>query len=379
MKKNVMFELRNLLVAFLSLSILFGCDSQPSSRVVTQMRNITNVSVLTELPEPADYATGTANSSVLIESYKIPIMDIALSWDDDIQASNYSDFIYLCNREEGSDCYVDLVTEGFNVNVLPENTSAVGFIKEGEYTSMQLGTCYEGDSYTALVQAKVDLLGEIWYTQAGSPVLVNSEDSYSATEIEMKGCTHYSIFTKPYVVGKRTSYLNLYYDLENIARGLVIDLYPDEQGRACSWQPNSIDLAPSLPILCVEVPELLSLTNKDSLPELRRFRWGYGLEPNQSTILGLYFDSENMPLGGFTRLNYTDSYFETPRVFQFKSVKVINNSLQVTDFTGPGRLSVLESGDNTIKNHPSQGTGSNMPVYNSNGETFYMITSWQIY
>jgi len=97
----------NRFVILSTLIAVTGCDSQPSSRAVTEMRNITNDSVLNALP--TTYSTGTANSAVLMESFKVPIMDIAISDNDEIKEWNYSDLVYLCDSGNESDCYVDLV------------------------------------------------------------------------------------------------------------------------------------------------------------------------------------------------------------------------------------------------------------------------------
>jgi len=203
--------------------------------------------------------------------------------------------------------------------------------KDARYTSMQLGSCSDG-SFTVVVKAKVDLLGSVWYTQAGSSVLVKTGE-YSETSIEVNQCTYYSVFSKPFVVGKRTGYLNLYFDLENIARGLTIDIYPEEQGENCSWKPRE-GVAPSDPVICVEVPKLIVLSKSEALPELRRHRLHYIGDNYQSRILDLYIDAEGRPVGGYSRDNYSDAYYVTPRHYDFKSMFSVNDSILVTDFRG---------------------------------------------
>lgn len=330
--------------------LLVGCGSK--TEVTTQLKLISQANTL----RMGARATGDVTSeNITIDSLQIPILDVSLGTGDALSGgAGNANTLYQCPNSTEAECRVELVGTALT-NLLTSNN--VQDVAPDTYTSVMVGTCADSDTYTALVKAKVTgFQGNTWYTQTGSATLTQSQADYGPVEISFSGCRNYSVLANPITIGESPTTVNLFIDLRNL---LVVaekdgpDLF-NASGCSTATEPANDD-----PYICMGYPNVAGTIG--ATPVLKRYRLDSG--GSGARLIGIYFDSNGTPVGGFDRGFFNGAYFEDSDAFgSFKRAYLADGNLVVTDYKDGNTDTITGLGDTTFLDFPDLSVGQSQSV-----------------
>lgn len=268
------------------------------------------------------------SSDVAITSLKVPIKQISLH----NAAFDHEADIYLCSGSNEA-CQVEMAGTAFQDAL---NASA-RTVEMGQYDFVFVRTCEDSEGeYRTAITGSVELDGKTWYTRSGTAVL-DTVGPAAPVAITSNGCGRTYALPHPLRItdslGASVDF-KLYFDIKELAYAAL-----GSRKTAQAWTPGNCtgdrpaeSDAPSPPFLCIGYPDVSGII--DAAPAaLERYR------VNGGATLGLFFASDDSPIGGYTRQFFTEGVLSNPgfmAVMPLRDVrKNADGSLYVDGF-GPG-------------------------------------------
>lgn len=349
-------------IILLPLCLLFtACGGSSGSKI--ELKNATSPNSTRDLTR---YALTDQTSNITIDSLKIPMFDVGLSYADELYGSSESGILYDCSGTTAEACEVELVGPALqNLLTGGENTGSLDSGKS--YSSVMIATCPAGPTnYKAKLKAKATVAGTLYYTKTGSQYMTSTESEYGAVEITFNTCRNYTVLSPPIVYSGGVVTVSLYIDLRNIAHvfGTGSSLYGGTGNLQCSLSQGTVPSGS--PYICLEYPNVGG-TISTGTPTIERYKLAnVGQSSMAPQLVGFFFDSDGQPIGGFNRAYITEvtsqtSTLTTPAAF--KKTRFDGTNLFWTDYSGGTPDTSLGSGTNVTNQASTQGnfTVENFP------------------
>src|SRR5690606_8536170 len=93
-------------------------------------------------------------------------------------------------------------------------------------------------------------------------------------------------------------------------------------------------------------------------PTVERYRLSVDGFPAAAPVVGIYFDSNGIPLAGYTRALFNDTYTDAPSKPNFlKRFQLTDSNLFVTDYNSSNTNTISGNGDFTVDSFPRPAVG----------------------
>ncbi len=240
------------------------------------------------------------SSGVAITSLKVPIKQISLH----NAAFDHEADIYLCSGSN-DDCQVEMAGTAFQdaLNASPRT------VEMGQYDYVFVKTCEDSEgAYRSSLTGSVSLDGKTWYTRPGT--VLDTAGPAAAVSIASSGCGRTYALPHPVRITDSlgaTVDFKLYFDIQELAYAAL-----GTPKTAQAWTPGNCTgdrpdqmAATSAPFLCIGYPDVSGII--DSAPAaLERYRI------NGGATMGLFFTSDDLPIGGYSRPFFTEGMLSDP-------------------------------------------------------------------
>jgi hypothetical protein len=267
------------------------------------------------------------SSNVSITSLKVPIKQISLH----NAAFDHEADIYLCSGSN-DDCQVEMAGTAFQdaLNAAPRT------VEMGQYDYVFVKTCEDSEgSYRTAITGSVELDGKTWYTRSGS--VLDTVGPAAAVAITSNGCGRTYALPHPVRITDSlgaTVDFKLYFDIQELAYAALGSPKTAQAwtpGNCTGDRPSQME-ASSPPFLCIGYPDVSGII--DAAPAvLERYR------VNGGATMGLFFASDDSPIGGYTRQYFTEGVLSNPgfmAVMPLRDVRKNGDGSLYVDGFGPG-------------------------------------------
>ncbi len=234
-----------------------------------------------------------STSEVLVHSFKVPIMGIAL----ENQITGKRNDIYNCSGASGEECLVELASSTAMTDLL--NASAA-VVDEGEFDSIAIYHCIKENGYWSKVTAEVTdpLTSDSYYTHANW--LINTTSPAEELKLQNKNCMfRIPLNTKIKTQTKQTSEISIFYDPRNFIHFGFSSSHRGWSDSGCSGDSNFDGVAEGA-FVCSSPLEAIALSGSTVIASTERYLI------NNLSLLSLFIAEDGTVLGGSMRSYYNN-------------------------------------------------------------------------